>query len=794
MNSQLAPCYHCEQPIPLDTHFEFTVLEEPRQFCCPGCQAVAQAIVQNELEDYYRFRTEPAEKAQESDQILSQLALYDVPEIQDDLVSKQNDLSSIQLTIEGIRCAACAWLIEKQLLQLPGLERVGVDVSARRTTVVWDDTKLKLSQILTAFEEIGYHAHPFQPDSHELTYQKENKQFLKKLGLSGLMTMQVMMLAFGLYFGVFGNLDQETKHYFHWVSFILTVPVVFYSGSEFYLSALNALQQRQVNMDVPISIAIFFLFVASGWATVNDQGQVYFESVCMFIFLLLISRYLEHNSRKKAATASANSNKHIPITARLIRDNVEEQCLARKVDIGQTVRVKPGEFIPVDGQILSGESLIDEAMLTGEFLPIQKQPGDKVYAGTLNQAGSFDVRVTSKLKDSVIQQISRLQELALGDKPKSALIADKLAKIFVMVVLAVSAGTYIYWSLHNDPNAIWYTVAVLVATCPCALGLATPTALTAAMAKLHQHGILLKRSSLLESINDIQHLVFDKTGTLTEGKISMSELINVSNMSDEEVLDIAANLESFSEHPIAEAFNVTHPKPVTNQKNHLGLGVSGSLSGQEFRIGSMQFMKNSILEELQHSNVFLENEREVLAGFVLQDQLKDDSKEVVSALKHFHPIILSGDSDAAVINVAENLGIESYKAQCKPQDKLEHITKLQNNNEAVLVIGDGINDAPVLAKADISIAVKNAADLAKNASDVVFLGQQLKNLLLLFQVAKKTKIKVKQNIMWALGYNTFVLPFAVAGMLTPWMGVIGMSLSSILVVANSTRLLKQEYR
>lgn len=811
-------CFHCHEPIPPNETSELQLLGKPRRFCCAGCHAVAGAVVENGLEDYYRYRTEVANKVAADNALLEQLKLFDAPVLQDELVVKDKNAntSTIQLSIGGIKCAACAWLIEKQCLQISGVSRIGVDVSASRATLIWDTTLSPLSAILQRIADIGYQAKPFQADQHEQQYRTDSKRFLKKLGLAGLLTMQIMMLALGLYFGLFGaigekgtSIDPQTQHYFHWVSLVLCTPVVFYSGSEFLSRALGALSIRKVNMDVPISLAIVIIYGASCYATVTQSGKVYFESVSMFIFLLLISRFLEHQSRRKAATIAANNNHTLPHTARFISDTnqtvTEQQVLARSLKIGNHIRVKAGEVIPVDGIVVSGNSDVDEAMLSGEFHPVTKNQRDNVFGGTINQSSVLDIQVTQTLQTSLMQEISRLQELALSQKPRIAVLVDNIASYFVYGVLFFAACTYLAWSVMQSDDAIMYAVAVLVATCPCALGLATPTALTAAMGKLRQYRIILKAADFLENLNTIDTIVMDKTGTLTEGKFSIAAIKNVSDKSDAEIIALAASLEQFSEHPIASAFTrfsneqaEVEQSQVDNVEVVPGAGIKGTINGTEYMIGSEQFVgleaaQIESFHEIQ-ANVFLSSNNHssnnrILAAFSLEDALSEGAKQFCAATKHYQQIILSGDTGENVQQAANALHITEFYARCLPQDKLSTIQSLQQQGKRVLMIGDGINDGPVLAQADVAIAVNDATDLAKNAADVVLLNDNIAALEGLFSVAKQTQRTIKTNIIWALCYNTLALPFAMLGWLTPWMAVIGMSLSSIIVVYNSTRLL-----
>ncbi|GGO69664.1 heavy metal translocating P-type ATPase [Bowmanella pacifica] len=786
-------CFHCHQEVTEQGRYHAKVLGESQPMCCPGCQAVAEAIVANGLEDYYKFRTEPAERADGMpNDLLEKLKLFDQPELQEEFVVNKGKDNQVQLSLEGISCAACAWLIEKKLAKLPGIKQIAVNVSARRALVSWYPEQLALSGILAAIENIGYHAQPFHPKQQEEQFKKTEQSYLKRIGLSGLMTMQVMMIAVALYFGLFGNLDEDIRQFMHWVSLTLSVPVVLYSGAIFYQGAWRALRSGSVNMDVPISVAIWALFIASAKATIIAQGEVFFESVCMFIFLLLISRFLEHKSRHKAAQISANMSKYIPVTATLLENGQASDILAKLLKVDQLVLVKAGETIPVDGVVIDGTSHVDESMLTGEFEPVNKKAGDEVFGGALNQSGSLTIKVLRPLKEAMVSQILRLQDEALLNKPAIAQLADRISSYFVLAVLAISALTFWYWHAQGNVDAFWITASVLVATCPCALGLATPSALTCAMARLNRQGILLKRADLLESLTSINMLAFDKTGTLTEGKFSIQRTVNLSSLPEQQILEIAAALEMHSEHPLAKAFNHYQVEPATHVEIIAGLGLCGEVKGIHYQLGSSHLIKHGIPAALTDCNVLLADAEQVLAGFVLTDQVRSDALSMLEDLKGYERCIISGDSQHNVEKIAEQLQITKLYSQCRPEQKLQTVQTLQQQGHQVLMVGDGINDTPVLAAAQVSVAVGGASDLAKNAADIILINPTLTLLPELFKMAQRTKQKIMQNMAWALGYNVLVLPLAVSGYLTPWLGVIGMSLSSIIVVANSVRLLKAD--
>jgi Cu2+-exporting ATPase len=792
-------CFHCGLPNLEGDKYPVTILNETHNMCCPGCQAVASAIVENGLESYYEFRTEPAAKGDSAlDNTLNKLAVYDEPELQEEFVLESGSHKEIQLTVEGITCAACGWLIEKQLAKVLGVKKVAVNVGARRAIVSWDDEQIKLSQILKTLKDIGYESLPFQADNHEASFQSEQKSYLKRLGLAGLMTMQVMMLAMGQYFDLFSSIDADTTRYFNWISLVLTTPVVLYSGSVFYLSALKATLARSINMDITITIAILSTYIA-GIITVNEpDAEVYFESICMFIFFLLISRFLEQRTRYKANQISSNMLKHIPVTAYKWVNGELSSVLAKQLQVGDLVLVKAGEIIPVDGEITEGHATIDESMLTGEFESVEKEIGGTVYGGTLNQLGVITIKVNKTLKYAMVNQILRLQETALANKPKVALMADRISRHFGAVVLVLTALTYTFWYLQNSPHAFWIAISVLVATCPCALGLATPSALTCAMAKLNRNGILLKRADALEQLTDVSDIIFDKTGTLSCGEFSIEKVWVADESQKESLISIATALELRSEHPIAKAFSHSEIKPQHQKIDKftvsIGNGISGEIDGNTFCLGSINFIltttKSAPDDLITDASIVLSKNGEIVAAFWLVDKIKPGVSKVLDKLTAYETSILSGDSEKNVKEVASKLGIAKTYAQCTPSQKLDTIHQLQQQGKTVLMLGDGINDAPVLAAADVSVAVGNASDLAKNAADVILLNVQLDSLLMVLSMAKRTRNKIKQNMAWAIAYNLLVLPLAMAGYLTPWMAALGMSISSIIVVYNSTRLLK----
>lgn len=794
MNKQ-ANCFHCGEPNPKDSHFQVTINDQVQQMCCPGCEAVAQTIVDSGLTSYYLHRSENAQKAESliPDE-LAQLSHYDIEIIQDDFVKQKNHISEITLTVEGITCAACAWLIEKQLRFIPGLIFINVNTTLHRTVIRWHNQQLKLSTILKEIQKIGYKAYPFQVNQQEIFYNKLSKSYLQRLGLAGLATMQVMMFAIALYGDFFSSMESEFIHYFRWVSFILATPVLLYSAQPFYASAWRNIRHFTLGMDIPISIALLGAYSASAYATITGHGEVYFESVSMFTFLLLLGRLLELRARRKASESSSNLLRLLPSMATLLEADKQTLIAAKTVKIDQIILVKAGETIPLDGIIIDGKSNIEESMLTGEHLPVCKEKDETVFAATVNISSPLTIKVKKSLANSLIAEIIHLQDSAQLNKPRIEILADTVSRYFVATLLIIASLTYISWSFIAPEQAFWITLSVLVATCPCALSLATPTALTCATARLNKQGILIKQHYVLETLNKINHMVFDKTGTLTHGDFTLLKSHLYANYSKQQCIDLAAQLEQVSEHPIAHAFALRQKMKlkITEITNTPGKGLQGTYENQQLKLGHALFCQISEPLISQELVIYLTLNNKLIASFELGDRLRDSASDIVDYClqKKIKSTLLTGDISSRSEQISEQLKIENMVKGVSPEGKLQHLKKLQKQDR-VLMIGDGINDAPVLAGADISVALASGSDIAKNSADVILLGESLTKLKALMQTARQTRLIIKQNLSWAIAYNLIIVPLAVTGHVVPYIAVIGMSVSSLIVVSNSLRLLKK---
>ncbi|WP_282109546.1 heavy metal translocating P-type ATPase [Shewanella algicola] len=791
-------CFHCNEPVTTGTQFTTIINGQAQPMCCPGCQAVSQAIMDAGLSSYYQFRSEPGNRqtALVPEQ-LTQYSAYDLPEVQQDFVHKQGDIDSTSLSIDGITCAACAWLIEHKLKPVAGVNNVQVNSTTQRALVCWDNKTIHLSEILQLISQIGYQAAPYQVDEQEKQSKADSRKFLLRLGLAGFATMQVMMFALALYTGYFTDLEVEFRDYFRWVSLIFAAPVVLYSAQPFYFSALRSLLSGRLNMDVSVSVAIGGAFIASCIATVQGNGEVYFESVSMFTFFLLLGRYFEQTARQKASVSSSNLHKLIPLTAHLIDNGQTTEIAAKQLRVGDVILVKPGEVIAADAVVVSGQSSANEAMLTGEQMPITKQLNDPVYAGTINVEQPLQVKVTALGQDQLVAEIIRLQELASNNKPAIALVADRLARYFTATILSIALVTYFIWHFISPEDAFWVTLSVLVATCPCALALATPTAVTCATAIFTKLGIITRKAGVFEKLTQINHVVFDKTGTLTCGQLSIGDIVLAKGYQSEYILALAAAVEQGSLHPIAQAFKpyFNNQYTVTEIDHHVGLGIAASVDNQLVRIGKHEFvLPQAPLSDhnVQHSQlIYMSIDNQLVATIEMLDQLRIDSKHTVDKLTRakIGLSIASGDNSGHVEYLAKTLGITDVHSGLSPQGKLSLVNQLQQTKN-VAMFGDGINDAPVLAGANLSVAMGSGSAIAKNSADLILLGDHLSRFNDAINVAKQAQRIIHQNLLWAFAYNVIILPLAVTGHVAPYLAAIGMSVSSLIVVSNSLRLLR----
>ncbi|HBS78627.1 MAG TPA: cadmium-translocating P-type ATPase, partial [Pseudomonas sp.] len=728
--------------------------------------------------------------------LTEELELYDRKDVQEPFVRHEGELADASLMIEGISCAACGWLIEKHLRRLDAVSEASLNLSNHRLRVRWNDASLPLSELLAELRRVGYAAHPYQADQAAERLAQENRRSMRQLGVAGLLWMQVMMATMATWPEFNIDLSPGMASILRWTALLLTTPIVFYCCTDFFKGAMRDLRTRHLTMDVSVSLAIGGAYVAGIWSTVTGQGELYFDAVGMFALFLLAGRFLERRARERTAAATAQLVNLLPASClKLADDGQTARILLRELQLGDRVLVQPGALIPADGRILSGQSSVDESVLTGEYLPQARIVGDTVTAGTLNVEGALTIEVQALGDNTRLSAIVTLLERAQSDKPRLAELADRVSQWFLIIVLLTAAVVGIVWWQIDPQRAFWIVLALLVATCPCALSLATPTALTTATGTLHKLGLLLTRGHVLEGLNHIDTVIFDKTGTLTEGRLTLNEVRPLAELEAGACLELAAALENRSEHPIARAFGRA-PQAADAVNSFPGLGLQGSVGQRTLRIGQPDFVAIGYagaapeIPGKEGQWLLLGDTKGPLAWLVLNDRLRDDAPALLQACRSrgWDTVLLSGDSSPMVGEIAQQLGISDAHGGMTPTDKLTHLQRLQADGRRVLMIGDGVNDAPVLAAADISVAMGSATDLAKTSADAVLLSNRLDSLVQAFSVARRSRRIIIENLTWASLYNGLILPFAAIGWVTPLWAALGMSASSLLVVLNALRL------
>ena len=916
-------CHHCGAPLGHQSP-KVTVSGQDVRVCSDACRTAAETIANAKLDAWYDLRTHSnAQGAATADpRHQAELDAWRVPEVEASLLRRGADdvhhstsgngsggTTAVTLTVEGMRCAGCAWLVERLLASTPGVATATVDFPLRRAEVHFDSHTTRLHTLLETLANAGYRATPYTVHAEEAAIESERRARIRGLGISALFGMQVMLLSIALYASDwYGGMEAGFEQLFRWLAMMLTVPVLAWPGRAFFTGAAAALRGGRLTMDVPVALGLSIAFVGSAFATVTGEGGIWFDSVVMFVTLLSGARYLELLARRRATAAIRALARSAPLVATRVRasrtgnetemqleddsacnggdcrdrdDAGTERIPAAALRPGDRVRVRPGEVVPADGTIRSGHSAFDESLLTGESNPVARSAGSRVLAGSINGSGVVEVEVTCAGDATVLGGVLRRAEQAARERPAIAQLADRAAAWFIGGVLVLAAGVAIGWLLHDPARMIPVLVSVLVVTCPCALSLATPAAMTAALGALARAGLIATRANAVERLALATHCLADKTGTLTEGQFRLQSVTTFTDLSESRCLALAAALERYATHPAAAALVAaadsdgdeepfigdmnaagavgqeraigrtnagesvpSHadraPPEVEEPGTHTG-GAKGRIDDVRYAVGSPEFVARtcgldpaafgvsgtgddtsassprgrtpetaepaaasagigigapgpsvSRFDENDDgaTHVFLARDGALLARFVLADTLRADASTLVEGLRHrgIETTIASGDSPAAVERAARDLGIAHHLAGLSPEDKLDEAARLAASGERVLMLGDGVNDAPALAGAHVSVAMGRGAAAAAARADAVLIGGDPGRLLTALDIARQARRIVKQNLAWALGYNLVALPLAAAGMVPPWAAAIGMSLSSLAVAANALRL------
>lgn len=708
--------------------------------------------------------------------------------------TNENGEHSLSLLIKGVHCALCIQKIESALHANDDITNARLNFSTGRLNITWSGAITNADHYVDDIEKLGYNVFPYNPETDKNTKDAENRFLLLCLGVAGFAMGNIMLLSVGLWATDEATMGEATRNLLHWISALIAVPVILFSGRPFFRSAWSALKHKQTNMDVPISLAILLASGVSLFETITHGEHVYFDSAIMLMFFLLIGRYLDFKARLNARSAATDLMQTLEGFANVIEGDKTKRVLISDLKPDMQIKLAAGEKIPIDGTILAGETTLDTSLVTGETLPREATVGDTVYAGTINQSAAITITVAKAAEDSLLADIVRLMEKAEQSQAEYVRLADKAARLYTPVVHLLAASAFLLWLfIWHAPwqDALLTAVTVLIITCPCALGLAVPVVQVLASSILMKRGILLKSGDALERLALIDTAFFDKTGTLTLGK---PQLVSTH---DQETLQLAASLASHSAHPLSKALIQAYDGnllPLENIQEIAGKGLSANINGKEIKLGNLRWCEQQDMPDHNHDKAIthtaLMEDGNLRAIFSFTDILKEDAYETISALKNtkINPVILSGDHKQTVQKIAKQLEITNVYAEQTPLDKNNVLQEYKNKNHQILMVGDGLNDAPVLAAADISMAPGTAIDMAQNAADIIFMGDDLKPVLSCYQIARATQKLVKQNFALAIAYNCIAVPLAFAGMVTPMIAALAMSGSSLLVIANSYRL------
>ena len=727
---------------------------------------------------------------------------------------EQDGCWSSSVVFEGMHCAACAISIEDALRQVPGVKSVQVSAASHRGRVVWSAHQTRPSLWMQASAAAGYKAVPANDAHAHERRRQEARRMVWRVAVAGLCMMQVMMYATPVYMAEAGDITPDMLQLLRWASWVLSLPVVLFSCTPFFAAAWQDLKLRRIGMDLPVAIGMLGTFVVSSLGTFEPEGpfgaEVYFDSLTMFVFFLLMGRWMELRMREKTAGAlEAVLNRLPDSVSRRSPDGTWERVSLRRLAVGDVVEVLPGEAFAADGTLIAGQTQVDEALLTGESRPLARQTGDAVIAGSHNLSGRVELRVEQVGAATRYAQIVALMESASVHKPAMAELADRLAKPFLMAVLLAALTAAIVWWPQGPGHAIMVAVAVLVVTCPCALSLATPAAMLAAAGALARSGVLVRHLQALQSLSEVDTVVFDKTGTLTQDSFGVAQLHLRPGVTPDQAWQLAERMAAHSLHPVSRAMSAQA------RERRRGLGQDGEadswpegwtmteLPGQglqalwplpaggqgSLRWGSARFC-NAPERGSDRLQVSLADTDGWLATFELHETLRPEAAQVVAALRQLGLSlqVLSGDAEPAVADVAASLGLDQFRGACSPQDKLQAIQVLQRQGHKVAMVGDGLNDGPVLAGADVSFALGQALALTQSKADMVLMSGRLDLLVQTLLRSRQSMRVVRQNLAWSVAYNTACVPLALLGWLPAWAAGLGMALSSLLVVLNALRL------
>ncbi|OCL82990.1 heavy metal translocating P-type ATPase [Arcobacter porcinus] len=800
-------CNHCH----LSFEQSIMIKDGDMNFCCGGCQTVFHILKEENLDSFYEKLGNKSIKAplQVSNRDLEK---FDSQNFLNNYTTKTKDgFTQIDLILEGIHCAACVWLNEKILYDTKGVVQADINFTTNKARVVFNKELINLSEIIKKIRSIGYNAYAYDSTLANEQANKAKQEFFVKIMVAVVCTMNIMMLSVGKYTGFFTGMSNDVKDMIHFAEFILTTPVLFYSGFVFYKGAYYGIRNRMVNMDLLVSTGASLTYLYSLSVLFGAKGESYFDSVAMIITFVLIGKYLEVIGKKSAIDTLDKIKSTLPLEATVIKNGIKETKALNEIEIGDVVEVKIGEKVPVDGKIVFGSSSFDESSLTGESLPVYKKLGDTLYSGTIILDSLVHYEVTKDFKNSTFSSIVTLLEDSLNSKPKIQTLANQLSRGFSLIILSIAFATFLVWYYFGLDLGFYFentnqfersfitAISVVVIACPCALALATPMASLVGISELAKKSLLFKEAKYIETLANANLVVFDKTGTLTKGELEVSHVDFFSK--EQENIDILYSLLDSSTHPVSLAvkryiednFEIKNQILLEDIQNVEAKGLKAKykdievLGGNQALIDDFNIAFNSESKTTQY--IFALGNK-VIANFELKDEIKDDAKELIDYLKsqNIEIMMLTGDNEFVAKSVANSLDIKNYKAHLSPKDKADFIKSQKDIGKTVVMVGDGVNDSVALSFSDVAIAMGNGADVSMMVSDVVLLSSKLKSLKDAFIISKKTYKHIKQNLSFSLIYNALTIPIAMAGYIIPLFAALSMSLSSLVVVFNSLRI------
>jgi Cu2+-exporting ATPase len=778
-----AVCFHCGEALPAQAP-TVDIDGAPRAVCCQGCGAAALWIREAGLGDYYRLRT--AAEGARVDLDAGDFASWDRADVQSGHVLDTAQGREITVVVEGMRCAACAWLIDRALMREDGVTEVGANAVTGRVRLGWDPARTPLSRVLVRLAALGYRPHLAQGEAAERERRRARNRLIARLGVAALGATQAMMFAEALYLDTAGQMSVPTRDFFRWVTFLVSTPVVFFSGWPFIAGMATELRHRRPGMDTLVATSVLLAYFASLVETLRGGAHVWFDAAVMFVLFLLAARFLEQMARRQASARLDTLARAQPALAWRISGHLREQVPVAALAVGDVVEVGAGDVVPADGALMEAAASFDESLLTGESDPVARQPGDGLYAGSVCRESAARLRVQRIGSDTRLSQLTRAVEKAQAQRPRVARLADAVATRFVLALFVAAALVFLAWWQVQPERAFEVALAVLVVSCPCALSLAVPATLATAHGTLARMGVLALGPDALESLAGADTVLLDKTGTLTLGRPQLVEARAIDGGDVAPWLDVAAALEQGAGHPIAAAFARRGVPAAERVRAHPGEGVAGEVDGRGWRLGRAGFA----MQGQDDGALWLGDGSVGVARFTIADTVRPDAAPAIAALRALGltPRILSGDGAAAVASVAQAVGVETFLARQSPEDKLAAVRALQAEGHRVLMLGDGINDAPVLAGANVSMAMADGAPLAHRSADLVLTGSSLMRVPQAVALARRSQRIIRQNLGWALAYNLVALPFAAMGWIHPGLAALGMAASSLVVTANALRL------